>query len=107
MKFISRLHGLYYLAAGLWPLAHMESFLAVTGPKTDLWLVRTVAILICVIGLSLIVWSRRAILLGDTVVLAIGSAVALGSIDVYYVHYGVIPRVYLYEAPVEAVLALS
>lgn len=27
----------------LWPLLHMRSFEAVLGPKTDRWLVRTVA----------------------------------------------------------------
>jgi hypothetical protein len=29
-------HGGFYLLTGVWPLVHMPSFLAVTGPKTDL-----------------------------------------------------------------------
>jgi hypothetical protein len=33
----------------------MRSFLAVTGPKTDLWLVKSVGILIAVIGAALVV----------------------------------------------------
>ena len=37
---------LVYLATGLWPLFNIESFQQVTGPKTDLWLVRTVGVLV-------------------------------------------------------------
>lgn len=107
MKLIARLHGLYYLAAGIWPLAHMDSFLEITGAKTDLWLVRTVALLICVIGLTLLTWSRYAVLMPDTAVLACGAAVVLAGIDLFYVRSGVLPRVYLIDAPVESALALA
>ena len=31
----------YYILTGVWPLVHIRSFMAVTGPKTDLWLART------------------------------------------------------------------
>jgi hypothetical protein len=40
----------YYLMTGLWPLFHRRSFEAVTGPKTDYWLVRTVGVLVAAIG---------------------------------------------------------
>jgi hypothetical protein len=40
----------FYLVSGLWPLVHLQSFLTVTGPKTDLWLVKTLGVLISVIG---------------------------------------------------------
>jgi hypothetical protein len=39
---ILALQALYYLATGLWPLVHLPSFEAVTGPKTDDWLVHMV-----------------------------------------------------------------
>lgn len=107
MKLLARLHGLYYLATGLWPLLHMDSFLSVTGPKTELWLVRTVAFLICMIGGTLLVWSRFAVLMADTALLACGTAAGLAAIDLIYVHQGVLPRVYLIDAPVEAALALA
>ena len=32
--------GALYVVTGVWPLLHMASFEAVTGPKTDDWLVR-------------------------------------------------------------------
>ncbi|WP_353988713.1 hypothetical protein [Ruicaihuangia caeni] len=47
---VSRAHGLFNLIAGVWPLLHMRSFVAITGPKTDYWLVRTVALLLIAIG---------------------------------------------------------
>ena len=38
--------GLCFTATGLWPLMHMPSFEAVTDPKEDKWLVRTVGVLV-------------------------------------------------------------
>lgn len=43
----------YYLAMGLWPLVQLPSFEAVTGPKTDDWLVHMVGLLAGVIGAAL------------------------------------------------------
>lgn len=42
----TKFQGIYYVASGLWPLLHMRSFEAVTGPKRDKWLVNTVGALI-------------------------------------------------------------
>lgn len=38
--------GLFYLTSGIWPLIDMPSFEAVTGRKTDKWLVKTVGLLL-------------------------------------------------------------
>jgi hypothetical protein len=54
--------GLYFLITGVWPIVHIDSFLAVTGPKTDHlntelgdhWLVITVGALIAAIAASLL-----------------------------------------------------
>jgi energy-converting hydrogenase Eha subunit E len=42
--------GAYDMVGGLWPLIHMPSFEAVTGPKEDDWLVRSVAGILLVMG---------------------------------------------------------
>ena len=34
------IQGLYFFFTSVWPIVHMSSFLAVTGPKHDLWLVQ-------------------------------------------------------------------
>lgn len=38
--------GMYFLITAVWPLIDMTSFMAVTGPKVDQWLVRTVSMLL-------------------------------------------------------------
>lgn len=96
--------GFYYVATGLWPLAHMGSFARVTGPKTDLWLVKTTGLLIAVIGAALVVagWSGGPDATGLT--LAVGAALALAAVDVVYSVKDVISRVFLLDALVEAAL---
>ncbi len=46
--------GAFWLAAGVWPLLHYRSFEAVTGPKQDDWLVKTIGGLIAVVGATLL-----------------------------------------------------
>ena len=43
----------YYIASGVWPIIHISSFERITGPKLDKWLVKTVGILVTVIGATL------------------------------------------------------
>ena len=43
----------------------MRSFLAVTGPKTDLWLVRTVGVVVLAIGVTLAVAATRGHVNGE------------------------------------------
>jgi hypothetical protein len=105
IAWVALLQGIYYTLTGLWPLLHMRSFLAVTGPKQDLWLVRTVAILIGVIGITLIVAAARRLASDPSImVLALGSAAGLGTIDVVYPIKKVIPKIYLLDALAEAIL---
>jgi hypothetical protein len=96
--------GLYFLGTGLWPLLHMRSFLAVTGPKYDLWLVNTVGALIAVVGTALVTASCEDRLTPDIRRLAAGSALALGAIDVIYSWRRRIPPVYLIDGVTEAAL---
>jgi hypothetical protein len=107
MRALALGHGSYYVLTGFWPLVSIDSFQAVTGTKTDLWLVKTVGLLIAVVGASILVSSRHRDPGIETAVLAAGSALALGSVDVYYALTGVISRIYLLDAPVEAALAAA
>jgi drug/metabolite transporter (DMT)-like permease len=82
----------------------IDSFQRVTGPKQDLWLVKTVGALVAVIGASLIVAGRRRTNPTDVAILAAGSALALATIDVTYVRKGRISPIYLADAAAEYVL---
>jgi hypothetical protein len=100
------LQGLYFLITGLWPLFHMPSFLAVTGPKVDLWLVKTVGILIVVIGAVLILAARRRAIGPEVTLLAVGSAASLAGVDLVYALSDRIWDVYLLDALAETALVV-
>ena len=95
----------YYTATGAWPLVHMRSFEAVTGPKTDRWLVKMVGALALANGAVLAFGARRETVQPETVLLAVCSALAFSAIDVVYVTRGRIAPVYLGDAAVELALA--
>jgi hypothetical protein len=96
--------GLYYFLSALWPLVHMSSFIAVTGPKTDLWLVKMVALLTMVIG-AFLMWSaliRR--LSAEILFFAVFSALSYISIDFYYSITRVISPIYLADGGLQLAL---
>ncbi|WP_439487995.1 hypothetical protein [Algoriphagus sp.] len=101
-----KIQSIYFLITGIWPLISMSTFLDVTGPKNDLWLVKVVGILISVIGLVLFVASfdRKRNL--PIILLAIASSVALGLIDIVFFLSNTIPAIYLLDAVVEFILVL-
>jgi hypothetical protein len=101
---LALVQGIFYVATGLWPLVHIVSFQIVTGPKTDLWLVRTVAVLVTVIGAVLLsAWHSRRIS-PEVILLAAGGALGLASIDLIYALSGTISSVYLADAMAELML---
>jgi len=97
---------LYYLGTGIWPLVSISTFQLVTGPKTDLWLVKTVGVLITVIGIALLIASYRRRTTLEVRLIAIGSALGLTAIDVIYVSLGRIAPIYLLDTVVELALVV-
>ena len=102
MTAVALLQGSYYLITGLWAIVHIESFQKITGPKTDLWLVKTVGLLLAVIGAGLLLAAYRQQLDPALIVIAVGSAAALIAIEVVYVAKRTISRIYLMDAAIEA-----
>ncbi|HET9529931.1 MAG TPA: hypothetical protein VFQ92_06240 [Blastocatellia bacterium] len=96
--------GGYFLATGIWPLVDIRSFQAVTGPKTDQWLVKTVGVLVGVIGGVLIAAGARRRVTAEVSALAVGSAAGLTAIDVVYVAKRRISPIYLLDAVAEIAL---
>ncbi len=96
--------GLYYTVTGLWPLLSMGTFKAVTGPKQDRWLVRTVAVLVTVVGAATGLAGLRRRRTPEIALMAGGSAAGLGAIDAWYGGRGRISRLYLLDAAAEAAL---
>ena len=104
---VALVQGGFYVITGVWALVDLDSFMAVTGPKTDLWLVKTVGALVTVIGTVLLSagWRRRVT--RDVLLLGIATALSLATIDVIYVSAGRISKIYLLDAVVEAGLAVA
>lgn len=94
--------GAFYVATGVWPILHMRSFEAVTGEKTDDWLVKTVGALIAVGGAVMLTAGLRRRVTPEIALLAAGSAAALATVDVVYTQKRVISNVYLLDAVAEA-----
>jgi hypothetical protein len=102
---LARLQGAYFFLTGVWPLLSMRTFEAVTGPKADRWLVKTVGVLVAVIGGSLALGGRRPA--PPIALLAVGSAAGLGAVDVNYSVRGRISPVYLLDAVLEVALVVA
>lgn len=98
------LQGLYFVVTGIWPLVHMASFVALTGPKVDLWLVKTVGILIVVVGAVLLLGARRRTIGPELTLLAVGCAGSLAAVDLVYALSDRIWDVYLLDAVAEIAL---
>lgn len=94
--------GLAYIFSSAWPLVHMRSFEAVTGPKTDTWLVRTVSGLLMTIGALQVRYRTSTEGLRFARSLGIGTAATLAAIDVWYACRGRISKIYLLDAAAQA-----
>ena len=104
MMLVGVVQGIYFLVTGIWPILHIRSFQAVTGPKTDRWLVKTVGALVAVIGAVLLQASWRGQLTTQLVCLAIACAAALALVDINYALRRVISKIYLLDAIVQIIL---
>jgi hypothetical protein len=97
---------IYFLVAGIWPIADIQSFIAVTGLKTDIWLVKTVGLLISISGLAILSATIRNRLTMEIILIAILTGGALSFVDIYYAWTDVISEIYLLDAAAEIFLIL-
>ncbi len=96
---LSRAHGLFNVVTGLWPVLHMPSFEAVSGPKVDRWLVRTVGGLLAANGLAQLAARDGEQRLSAQV--GLSTSAVLAAVDLRYGSTGRISRIYLLDAAVQ------
>lgn len=83
-------------------MIHVPSFEALTGPKTDDWLVHMVGLLAVAIGGTLgVAAGRNHIRSLEVIVLAVAGAVAFAGIDLWYGLSGRISPIYLADAAIQ------
>ncbi len=102
--YLAWFQGIYFVVAGFWPVPGIDSFMLVTGPKTDIWLVKTVGLLLVAVGAVLCLAAKRKRITAEIIVLGAGTALALTVIEVVYVLNGTISKIYLLDAAVETLL---
>ena len=102
-----RAYGAYYVVTGVWPFVHLRSFAAVTGPKNELWMLKTFSALITAVGVALGRASASPAPTSEAGTLAVGSSIALGGADAWYVARRRISPVYLLDAAAQAALAAT
>jgi hypothetical protein len=107
VKWVAYIQGLYFSLTGLWPLLHMPSFLRVTGAKVDLWLVRSVGILVLSSGLALLYAAHSAQLSPGLRLMAVSEALGLGIIEAREAFQERISKIYLLDAMLEALFVLA
>jgi len=101
---VSMVQGLFYFVTGIWPLVHLRSFIWVTGPKTDLWLVQTVGALLAAIGYVLWRAGQRKRVTAEVAMLGAGIAGVLATCDLVFVTGHVIGPIYLLDAAAELLI---
>jgi hypothetical protein len=107
MKAIFLVQAIFFFATGVWPLLHIKSFMKVTGPKNDLWLVKTVGVLVSAIAIGLFIsycWENISL---GVALIAMLSALFLMAIDLYYTAIGKISRIYLFDAIIEILFVIN
>ena len=92
-----RTYGGYLTLTGIWALIDVDSFMRVTGPKTDIWMVKTLSLMFTSMGLTFLL----AAYLGEGKllfsVLGFFTCASVLGIDVYYSLNEVIWKVYLID----------
>lgn len=102
-KIILISHAAYILLTGIWPIVDIRSFMMVTGPKEDIWLVKTVGALLIPVALCMLSYLRITTSKWPVIILAIGISIAFMCIDIYYATTDVISDIYLADAAAEFV----
>jgi hypothetical protein len=98
LRIIPKAQALYYVPFSVWGLVNIRSFMWVTGKKHDIWLVKTVCLLLISVGSMIGRAGRKDRVTPEIAGLGIASAASLATIDVWYVAKGRIRWVYLLDA---------
>jgi uncharacterized membrane protein HdeD (DUF308 family) len=92
---------------GLWAQLSITTFMRLTGPKTDIWLVKVVGLLLIVSGIVLVMSAFRRRTPLEVAALGAGNALVLAGADLVYVLTRVISPIYLLDLVIEAVFLLG
>ena len=101
---VAKLQGVFYFVTGVWPILHLRSFFAVTGPKTEYWLVQTFGAVLAIVGIAPFLAARHRAVSAEVCLVGAGTAAILAVCDLVFVGQRAIGPVYLLDAAAEAML---
>lgn len=101
IRSIALAQGIYFFLTGLWPIVDIHSFMLVTGPKTDIWLVKMVGLLTMAISFMLLMVALKRMITIETLVIILGAGFSYFLIDIIYSLEKVIRYVYLGDAALQ------
>ena len=104
---VSWMQGLYTLLTAVWPIVHIKSFMEVSGYKTDVWLVKTVGVLLAAIAVSLLLSIPHKQNNFPIAILALFTAVGMAYVDFFYALSDTIPDIYMADGFAEILFALA
>lgn len=99
---VAAAQGALFLASGLWPVVHLKSFEAATGPKREGWLVKALGLVLASVGAGLVLAAARREVSGETALVGALSSTALAAINLRYAGTHRISRVYFIDALLHA-----
>ena len=98
--------GSYMLLTALWALIDIKSFVQVTGPKTDIWLVKTVSVLLIPISVCFFLNAMVRTHPLPVILMGISASFGLSFIDFYYTANDTIKWVYTLDGILELVFGI-
>jgi len=103
VKYLALVQGVYFFITGLWPIIDIHSFMLITGPKTDIRLVKMVGALTIAISFLLFLISKKNRVTLESLVLILASCISYLTIDVIYSLEKVINYIYLGDAALQVI----
>ncbi len=107
LKVVGLAQGGYYLITGLWAIVSQRTFQKITGPKQDVWLVKTAGVLFSVIGGTLVLAGLRKRPPVESQFLGSLTALGVAGAEIVYTSEERISPVYLADGVVEGIFFLS
>lgn len=100
-------HATYIFLTAVWPLVDIETFMDITGPKQDVWLVKTVGALLIPVAVTLYSYLFIDNDTTPAVILGALTATAFIAIDFYYALNEVISDIYMLDGAVEIIFLIA
>ena len=107
LTYMPLIQGIYFFITLAWPVIDIESFMKVTGLKTDIWLVKTVSVLLLPYSI-ICFWAglnfqRISKLIIATMVL---TCLGLAFVEFYYYFNGTIKWVYATDGVLQILFSI-